>query len=87
MDDVFRNYSLSTDSYDYSSEENQVAGKREDDKNFPYGGFPPIYVCKDAPKEDVPDKEDKEKREYTTHKTAVSIKDILEKRRGITPFI
>jgi hypothetical protein len=33
------------------------------------------------------DKEQTKEREYSTHKTAVSIKDIMKTRRDITPFI
>ena len=51
--------------------------------NIPHGGFPPLYICDQFKQEDEVTKE----REYTTHKNAVSIKDILKTRRDVTPFI
>lgn len=78
--DLFKNYTLSTDSYDY-----QEGGTVD---NVPNGGFPPIYICEIKKQdESKKDEDEKSKREYTTHKTAVSIKSILEKRRKNTPFI
>lgn len=57
-----------------------------DDK--PNGGFPPIYFCSDKKKDAIfNEDEDKKRREYSSHKTAVSIKNILEKRRKVTPFV
>lgn len=53
--------------------------------DIPNGGFPPIYLCPDKQTSNDPKLTDA-KREYTKHKTAVSIKDILEKRKNITPF-
>ena len=48
----------------------------------PNGGFPPIFICKKQ-KDDIQiNKNDqKTKREYETHKTTISIKSILDKRR------
>ena len=51
-------------------------------KDEPTGGFLPIFLCDIAPVEEEASKE----REYSTHKTAVSIKDIMKKRRDITPM-
>ena len=79
--DIFRNHSLDTDSYEYNDYEykyTQSGGSNDK----PTGGFPPIYLCsevKDKTKEKP--RSDKTKREYKTHKTALSIKDILEKRK------
>lgn len=56
-----------------------------EDNNVPYGGFPPIILCKSGNKEILT--EEKKEREYSKHKTAVSIKDIMKKRRDTTPFI
>jgi len=50
----------------------------------PNGGFPPIYICTKKNEEDQ--QKDTSKREYTTHKSTVSIKSILEKRR-VVPFL
>jgi len=86
--DLFKNYTLDTDSYDYQYTEtnNMQYGGTEND--IPNGGFPPIYICEVKRKEEtLKDDDEKTKREYTTHKTAVSIKSILEKRRKNTPFI
>ncbi len=51
--------------------------------HVPHGGFPPLYICDQFKQEEETTKE----REYTTHKNAVSIKDILKTRRDTTPFI
>lgn len=52
--------------------------------DIPSGGFPPIYLCDNVSvKNDI----DNKNREYSTHKTSVSIKDILNKRRDIKPII
>ena len=85
----FQNQSLSTESYDYPLKDTQeLIGGDDSNNDIPNGGFPPIYLCK-LIKNNDPFKSDnkKQKREYETHKTAVSIKSILEKRRDITPFI
>lgn len=55
--------------------------------DVPYGGFPPIFLCKSGAKTLEESGENKKEREYSKHKTAVSIKDIMKKRRDITPFI
>jgi hypothetical protein len=89
MDYIMRNYPLESDSidtiYDSVSGTGQSGGQTSTNK--PTGGFPPIYLCEKGEKEELFDEEDKKKREYATHKTAVSIKDIMEKRRKTTPFI
>lgn len=55
--------------------------------NKPTGGFPPIYICpKTSTGEDIKDDELR-RREYSSHKSAVSIKNIMEKRRDVVPFI
>ena len=48
----------------------------------PNGGFPPIIICKKQ-KDDtyINNSDQKTKREYETHKTTISIKSILDKRR------
>lgn len=54
--------------------------------DVPNGGFPPIILCKPITRE----KEKEElikKRQFSMPKTTVSIKNILEKRRNIQPFI
>lgn len=53
----------------------------------PTGGFPPITLCEKGESKKALSEDEKQKREYSSHKTAVSIKDIMEKRRDITPFI
>lgn len=87
-----QNHSLSTDSYDFPSDsfnkKKYIKGgaAKNKDINKPDGGFPPIYLCKQVKDEKI-NISDNKKREYETHKTSVSIKSILEKRRDITPFI
>jgi hypothetical protein len=56
----------------------QKGGKNS--SSVPNGGFPPIYIC-DSTKEQ---KEKSTSREYNTHKTAISIHDIMKKRRNKT---
>ncbi|QKF93818.1 hypothetical protein QKU48_gp0360 [Fadolivirus algeromassiliense] len=87
--DLFKNYSLSTESFDMPDYEYNMRGGNISDNNIPTGGFPPIFICK---QEDINQSDDKQndsqtKREYKTHKSAISIKDLLEKRRKTTPFI
>ena len=53
-------------------------------KNKPSGGFPPIM--KYTKTEQLILKENKN-REFKSNKEAVSIKDIMTKRREITPFL
>jgi len=78
--DIFKNYSLDTDSYEYNNNHMYTQTGGSNDK--PTGGFPPIYLCSQL-KEKTKEKKDEEKtkREYKTHKTALSIKEILEKRK------
>lgn len=79
--DIFKNYTLDTDSYEYN-DHNHIYMQSGGTNDKPTGGFPPIYLCselKDKTKEKQTD--EKTKREYKTHKTSLSIKDILEKRK------
>lgn len=52
--------------------------------DVPYGGFPPIFLCKTSV--EIKDAEKKE-REYIKKTTAVSIQDIMKKRRDVVPFL
>ncbi len=54
------------------------------EKDIPNGGFPPIYICNRV---DIKKEEENKNREYSTHKTAVTIKQIMESRKLSTPFI
>ena len=52
--------------------------------DVPYGGFPPIFLCKTS----IEQKDaDKKEREYIKKTTAVSIQDIMKKRRDVVPFL
>jgi len=51
--------------------------------DYPSGGFPPIFVCENKDEQSV-QSDDKSRREYKTHKSAISIKSLLEKRRTKT---
>ena len=53
-------------------------------KYKPNGGFPPIIKYSKA--EQLVSEKNKN-REFKSNKDAISIKDIMEKRREITPFI
>jgi shikimate kinase len=66
----------------YEVETNQMTNG-----DVPYGGFPPIFLCKSDTKTIEELGDNKKEREYSKHKTAVSIKDIMKKRRDITPFV
>lgn len=57
-----------------------------DTKYTPTGGFPPIYVCEKKVDAKLETDEGKPKREYESHQTSVSIKNIMETRRKATPF-
>ncbi len=93
--EIFKNYPLDTDSFDgdWLDKHNHDLFGGHDVKNFPSGGFPPIYICdRDYDRNRTSD--DKEKnnidkiiKEYKTHKTAVSIKSLLEKKKETAPFI
>ena len=95
LSNLFQNHSLDTDSYEYVETENnkqinkQINRQIGGNNDVPTGGFLPIYICDNKDKEVESNKNDDEqsKREYKTHKSAVSIKTILEKRRENTPFI
>lgn len=52
--------------------------------DVPFGGFPPIFLCKTSV--ELKDAEKKE-REYIKKTTAVSIQDIMKKRRDVVPFL
>jgi hypothetical protein len=56
----------------------------DSNKYKPNGGFPPIIKYSKA--EQIVSEKNKN-REFKSNKDAVSIKDIMEKRREITPFI
>ena len=64
---------------------NKIGGNIDDSIDFPTGGFPPIYLC-DNNQINIQENENKN-REYNSHKSSVSIKDILNKRRDVTPLI
>ncbi len=86
---LMENHSLTTESegIDKDTMIKLSGGQSKNEAQGPTGGFPPITLCeKDISKEVLSDDE-KQKREYSSHKTAVSIKDIMEKRRDVTPFI
>ncbi|AYV84234.1 MAG: hypothetical protein Hyperionvirus20_12 [Hyperionvirus sp.] len=84
LDMLMRNYPLDSD----NSEDLEGGGDLSRDSKTgkidgtrPFGGFPPIYLC---PKDtSVTPEPTTKSREYSTHKTAVSIKDIMKKKRDI----
>jgi hypothetical protein len=78
VDNLMKNHSLDTDESD--QKDIQIGGS---DNDYPDGGFPPIFSC--AQKEIVED--ENRNREYSKHKNAISIKQIMEKRRNTTPFV
>ena len=59
-------------------------------ESVPGGGFIPIFHCQDKLKrlkDRRHDEEEAKKRQYKTHKTSVSIKQIMEQRKNVSPFI
>jgi len=83
----YKNDSLSSISTDTEFIANMVGGG--EDKHIPTGGFPPIYECNNVDsKEDlnIYDNEKNKKRKYKSHKSTVSISDIIKENKEITPF-
>lgn len=78
LDMLMRNYPLESD-----DEDSQTGAGPSQDGSVPYGGFPPILLCSRTNIQN----ENNKIREYSTHKTAVSIKDIMQKRRNVVPVI
>ncbi len=92
VDYLMKNYPVESDSagsvyesVSYNNKQQKQTGGAVQDQ--PTGGFPPIYLCEKGESGELFEEEAKKKREYTTHKSAVSLKDILEKRRKATPFV
>jgi hypothetical protein len=89
---LMRNYPLNTKDSEYdplqknSSRSHKTVqhGGGEGDEDMPNGGFPPIFVCTKAT---VEKKEENKNREFSSKKTSLSIKDIMQKRRDATPFV
>ena len=50
----------------------------------PSGGFPPLITCSKEERKVV---EQNKNREFESVKNTISIKDIMEKRKNVTPFI
>jgi len=77
--DLLTNHEIGTDSIDINENHNYLFGGVVENK--PTGGFPPIYLCKKEDIDNLKDESDKTKREYNSHKTAVSLSDIMKERR------
>lgn len=86
---LMENHSLTTESegIDKDTMIKLNGGQSKSESQGPTGGFPPITLCEKDKSEKALSDDEKQKREYSSHKTAVSIKDIMEKRRDVTPFI
>lgn len=82
LDALMQNHALASDS-DSTTYSPQKGGAINTNIDVPTGGFPPIYMCDQVTKDD----ETTKNREYSSHKTAISIKDIMKKRRDTTPFV
>lgn len=83
MDKLIKTYSLNIKQPKQIPLYRQAGGSIHKDFT-PMGGFPPIYTCDILPQEDA---DTLKPREYSTHKTAVSIKDIMKKRRDVIPVL
>lgn len=93
VDELFKNYPDElSDNYSDNYSDNElndgilIGGT---DNTKPFGGFPPIILCKkveivDGKKEDA---DAKTKREFKSHKTAISISQIMAKRRKKNPLV
>jgi len=77
INDLMSNYPLNDDYDNYYQNQIQIGGE----KDIPTGGFPPIHICEKKIEKDI------KKREYTKHKELINIKDIMERRQTVTPFI
>lgn len=84
MDKLIKTYSLNIKHPKRIPRYNQQKGGSVSKEFAPIGGFPPIYTCDMMPHEDA---DSLKPREYSTHKTSVSIKDIMKKRRDVTPVL
>ncbi len=59
-------------------------------ESIPNGGFLPIYISEDKLKrlkDRKIDEEEAKKHQYKTHKASVSIKEIMQQRKNVNPFI
>ena len=79
---LMQNYPLESDNVDSFSME----GGQQEETDLPNGGFPPIYICAKNDPAELFDDTQPAKREYSSHKTTISIKDIMEKRRKLRPI-
>ena len=79
---------MSIESDSPNSFNNILVGGNNKSQNIskPSGGFPPIYLCDEDDKDEISSKTQK-KREYKTHKTAISITEVMQRRRNVQPFI
>ena len=90
IDDMMQNHELNSESANDTHDQIHYISKGGNlDKVHTTGGFPPIFLCSDSQTnydyED--DNDDKKQRQYTSHKNSVSIKQIIDKRKEITPFL
>lgn len=89
--DLLKNHPLESNSH--SDSDSQHSQRSEDsiglvlaggsEKDLPDGCFPPIFLC--GKTETI--NEENKNREYSKHKNAVTIQQIMAKRRNTTPFI
>ncbi len=85
LDYLMANYPLESE---YSESDNLIlsgGANINTETDFPTGGFPPIYFC--TKEEEKPIITDTKKRELSTPKSTVSIRDILAKRKKVIPFV
>jgi len=97
IDDMMQNHELNSESTndthsEYSAYKSVHYVSRGGNSNEIHttGGFPPIFLCSDSqqnPDYNDDENSDKKQRQYTTHKNSVSIKQIIDKRKEVTPFI
>lgn len=87
VDYLMANYPLETDS-EYSTRSESYIQTGGADENKPTGGFPSIYLCtKEELDENKTEITDTKKREISAPKSAISIRDILSKRKKVVPFV
>lgn len=54
----------------------------------PTGGFPPVYDCEgDTKQSKINQEEEQERKEFSTIKTSVSIKDLIQTKKARKPFL
>lgn len=85
LNELMINQPTNTYSYDIDTDADSEYILIGGNKSRPSGSFPPIYICEKETKYNIID--NKKKREYKSHKSSISIQQIMKERRNVKPFI